>query len=249
MCLPVFCWTNYHGEGWNFPSLDQTTWTKWLNRRGVEGKLIWFRTKLRTVKWINDPKAFAKSLTLGQTLLLQKAVDYLSKAPTGADATEDYQTTVPPKETSAEIPPAAPPANPVDLISPAPVLDTMLKQPEGLDAAALLSILSTNQPAAKTSPIDNGKGLTFDPFMFSDNKACNKLYDIRDYVTVMPDERREGSSIKVGEIELNLPETKPKLASITPVQYMEAALRILWEMATKDWRLLSTSVAVCWLPH
>ena len=113
-------------------------------------------------------KHFAKSLTLGQTLLLQKAVDYLSKAPAGADATEDYQTTVPPKESSAE----TPPANPVDLASPAPVLDTMLKQPEGLDAAALLSILSMNQPAAKTSPIDNGKGLIFDPFMFSDHKAC-----------------------------------------------------------------------------
>ena len=58
MCLPVFCWTNYHGEGWYFPSLDQTTWTKWLNHRGVEGKWIWFRAKLWTVKWINDPKAF-----------------------------------------------------------------------------------------------------------------------------------------------------------------------------------------------
>ena len=118
-------------------------------------------------------------------------MDYLSKAPAGADATEDYQSTVSPKDTYAE----TPPANPVDLDSPAPVLDTMLKQSEGLDAASLLSILSTNQPAAKTSPIDNGKGLTFDPFMFSDHKACNKLYDIRDYVTVMPAERREGSSI------------------------------------------------------
>ena len=51
--------------------------------------------------------------------------------------------------------------------------------------------------------------------MISNHNTCNKLYDIRDFVTVMPAERREGSSITVGDIELNLLETKPKLDSIT----------------------------------
>ena len=132
------------------------------------------------------------------------------------------QTTAPPKEISSE----TPPGNHADLTSLAPALNTTLTQPEGLDAAALLSILSMNQPSAKSSPIDKGKGLAFDPFMFSNHKACNKLSDIRGFVTVTLAKQR-------GVIELNLPETKPKLDSNTPMQYMEATLRILREMATK----------------
>ena len=100
------------------------------------------------------------------------------------------QTTAPPSEISSE----TPPGNPTDLTSLAPALNAMLTQPEGLGVAALLSILSTNQPAAKSSPIDNGKGLTFDPFMFSNQKACIKLSDMRDFVTVTQVERRGGSS-------------------------------------------------------
>ena len=50
----------------------------------------------------------------------------------------------------------------------------------------------------------------------------------------MPTEGREGGSIKVGDVEPNLMESKPKLDSVTPLQYMEASLRILCEMALKD---------------
>ena len=50
----------------------------------------------------------------------------------------------------------------------------------------------------------------------------------------MPTEGREGGSIKVGDVELNLVESKPKLDSVTLLQYTEAPLRILREMALKD---------------
>ena len=55
----------------------------------------------------------------------------------------------------------------------------------------------------------------------------------------MPTEGREGGSIKVGDVELNLVESKPKLDSVTPLQYMEASLWILRELALKDGASLS----------
>ena len=81
------------------------------------------------------------------------------------------------------------------------------------------------------------RGLSFDPFMISNHSiappvSCTAC--IRECVTVMPAERREGSSIKMGDIKLNKPESKPKLDSITLMQYMEASHRILHDMATKD---------------
>ena len=35
----------------------------------------------------------------------------------------------------------------------------------------------------------------------------------------------------LGEVELTIPSAKPKVDSISPLQYTEASLRILWEMA------------------
>ena len=55
----------------------------------------------------------------------------------------------------------------------------------------------------------------------------------------MPTEGREEGSIKVGDVELNLVESKPKLDSVTPLQYMEASLWILRELALKDGASLS----------
>ena len=138
------------------------------------------------------------------------------------------------------------PAGPVDpRTSPAHALDTMLQQ--GLNGDALLNIMSMNQPATQSTPTDNGKDLTFEPFMISNHNTCSKLYNIRDFATVMPTECREGTSIKVGDIGLNLPETKPKLDSITLMWHIEAFLHILREMVTKDGTSLPN--AACWLPH
>ena len=96
-----------------------------------------------------------------------------------------------------------------------------------MDAASLLNVISVNQPVSdEIINMDNGKGLTFDPFCcFSSNSS--KLYDIRDFVTTMPSEHKEGASNKVGEMKLNLMDTKPKLDNITQMQYMEASLHIL----------------------
>ena len=103
-----------------------------------------------------------------------------------------------------------------------------------------------NQPATKSTPTDNIKIFTFDPFMISNHNNCSKLYDIT--VTVMPAGRRKSSSSKVCEMELNLHETKPKLDSVTLVQYMEATLCILYEMATKDDASFPQALQFIWLP-
>ena len=171
-----------------------------------------------------------KALTLGQTLLLQKAVDSLSTPPASVEyvpAASAKDSLTPQDNTTT--PPAADATSNASM----PTLDAAL-QNQGLDATSLLSILSANQPSGQTTCHDNGKGLTFDPFDCTGTSASCKSYDFRDFITTMPTEGREGGSIKVGDVELNLLESKPKLDSVTPLQYMEASLRILREMALKD---------------
>ena len=175
-------------------------------------------------------KHFAKALTLGQTLLLQKAVDSLSTPP----ASVEYVPAASAKDSlSPQANTTTPPAADATSNASMPTLDAAL-QNQGLDATSLLSILSANQPSGQTTCHDNGKGLTFDPFDCTGTSASCKSYDIRDFITTMPTEGREGGSIKVGDVELNLVESKPKLDSVTPLQYMEASLWILHEMALKD---------------
>ena len=175
-------------------------------------------------------KHFAKALTLGQTLLLQKAVDSLSSPPASVEyvpAASAKDSLTPQDNTTT------PPAADATTNASMPTLDAAL-QNQGLDATSLLSILSANQPSGQTTCHDNGKGLTFDPIDCTGTSASCKSSDIRDFITTMPTEGREGGSIKVGDVELNLVESKPKLNSVTPLQYMEASLRILREMALKD---------------
>ena len=176
-------------------------------------------------------KHFSKSLTLGQTLLL-KAVESPSKVSSeGPDAADSQGiSTASVKDTEKDTMPSA---ATYSAVAPASTLDASLLQ-QGLDAASLLSLISANQPVSDPSiNMDNGKGLTFDPFSCN-NSNSSKLYDIRDFVTTMPTERKEGASIKARDMELNLMDTKPKLDNITQMQYMEASLRIQREMAVKD---------------
>ena len=87
-------------------------------------------------------KHFAKSLTLGQTLLLQNAVESQSKAPSvGPDAIDQANSVTTAKDTTSSAAANAPTA-------PASSLDSTLQQ-QGLDAASLLNLISANQPASE----------------------------------------------------------------------------------------------------
>ena len=110
----------------------------------------------------------------------------------------------------------------------------------GLNLTSLLNIVggATQQMADHRTPGNNeGKQNTFDPFEFelwkhsADTLKCR---DIRDFVSLFQEQSINTSKVTVGEIEVSLPESKTKLESITPLQYMEASLRILREMAIKD---------------
>ena len=166
-------------------------------------------------------KHFSKSLTLGQTLLL-KAVESLSKVSSeGPDAMDPQGISIASvKDTDKDTMTSA---TLTSAVAPASTLDASLQQ-QGLDAASLLNLISGNQPVSDPSiNMDNGKGLTLDPFSCN-NSNSSKLYDIRDFVNTMPTERKEWASIKVGDMELNLTDTKPKLDNITQMQYREASL-------------------------
>ena len=154
-------------------------------------------------------KHFSESLTLGQTLLLQKAAESLSKVSSlGPDAVDPQGISAASvkdgdKDTKSS-------AATSSAVASASTLDATLQQ-QGLDAASLLNLISVNQPISDQSiNMDNGKGLTFDPFCCN-NSNSSKLYDIKDFVPTMPTEHKEGASNKVGEMELNLMDTKPKL--------------------------------------
>ena len=176
-------------------------------------------------------KHFSKSLTLGQTLLL-KAVESLSKVSSVGSDAMDHQgiSTASVKDTDKDTMTSAATSSAVALAS---TLDASLQQ-RGIYAASLLNLISANQPVSDpTINMDNGNGLTLDPFSCN-NSNSSKLYDIRDFVTTMPRERKEWASIKAGDMEFNLTDTKPKLDNIPQMQYMEASLCTLQEMAVKD---------------
>ena len=120
-------------------------------------------------------KHFSKSLTLGQTLLL-KAVESLSKVSSvGPDAMDPQGiSTASVKDTDKDTMPSAATSS---VVAPASTLDASLQQ-QGLDAASLLNLISANQPVSDPSiNMDNGKGLTLDPFSYN-NSNSSKLYDI-----------------------------------------------------------------------
>lgn len=163
---------------------------------------------------------FKKSLNCAQFLLLQSAVESLSQGTTSG-VSQDAPAITKKKVTSDHSD-----------------LEGALHN-KGLDAETLLNILRSEQnpPTRAEGPqSDPGKAQTFDPFSLDFPSLSHKLYDIRDYVTIMPSEKDKmtPSTLKFGDFELTLPETKPKLDSITPLQYFEASLRILREMVLKE---------------
>ena len=74
-------------------------------------------------------------------------------------------------------------------------------------------------------------GLILDLFHYTGEITSFKHYDICNFITTILMERKKGSSIKAGEVELNFWESKPKLNSITSQQYTEVSLWGLLEKA------------------
>ena len=199
-------------------------------------------SSVTAVKLLNGPliqKHLAKTLTLGQLLLLQKAVDELQPAASSDEVASPSvvhpkalleQQTVPTKDPG--VPAAGSEASPAPIqdsrhhASTSHDLDEALKK--GLDATSLLQLLG--QPVGAPEDSAKGKIHTFDPFELDQTRLPSKLYEVRDYVTLLPEPTGK-TSVMLGEVELTIPSAKPKVDSISPLQYMEASLRILREMA------------------
>ena len=223
--------------------LDMADFTQWCE----DSELSEETTKLlkdngfssvTAVKLLNGPliqKHLAKTLTLGQLLLLQKAVDELQPAASSDEVASPSvvhpkalleQQTVPTKD------PGVPAAG--SEASPAPIQDgrhhasTSHDLEKGLDTTSLLQLLG--QPVGAPEDSAKGKLHTFDPFKLDQTRLPSKLYEVRDYVTLLPEPTGK-TSVMLGEVELTIPSAKPKVDSISPLQYMEASLRILREMA------------------
>ena len=110
-------------------------------------------------------------------------------------------------------------------------------QSEGRDMASLLQLLGKDPQADLPQSSTQGKQHTFDPFeiMFQGSVIDqSKCKDIREYVTVMQERRENSPSFKLGEMQFCLANSKPKLDDISPLQYMEASLRIVRESAMKE---------------
>ena len=107
-----------------------------------------------------------------------------------------------------------------------------------MDIAALMKIISPESQSASSS---TGKNLSFDPFDFDMNNleaSHVNPNDIKDYVTLL--QTGEKQSVSLGGVELTIPESNPKLEAISPLQYMEASLKIMREIALKDGADLET---------
>jgi hypothetical protein len=207
-------------------------------------------------------KHFAKALNLGQNLLLQQAVEQLQPTQLPSGAGQPAASTSPPHHAdgTAAAPAAGPSKAPVDPpgqpappaasaspslplrpatmatagatpSQPADQLPSALAGP-GLDAATLMQILGHSGASTNSQQDSEGKPLVFDPFNCGRGAPC-KLYDIRDFITLLA-EKNPKTSVRVGDVELTLPDSRPKLETVTPLQYMEAAIRIAREMVDKD---------------
>ena len=116
-----------------------------------------------------------------------------------------------------------------------------LNSGQSLDVSDILGIIApaSTDHAAESS----GKPAMFDPLSFNISNANiaagAKFRDIRDFISVcasnqkVPDEDPFGT-IKVGQVELSLKESKTPLEKVNISQYMEGSLRILRAMAIED---------------
>ena len=98
---------------------------------------------------------------------------------------------------------------------------------------ALLQLLGKD---IQTDQTQQGKQHTFDPFQVQMQAGIEKpkCKEIRDYITIIQERKDNSPTFKLGDMEFCLSNTKPKLDNITPLQYMEASLRIVRESALKE---------------
>ena len=182
---------------------------------------------LKSCKLLNSAlisKNFAKTLPLAQALLLQQAVESLqpssssigvAKNPVASNASGNSHTSA--------------------SVSVAPDLPASI-DPAGITMASLLQMIGNGEKEKPTRSARVGQGNpeVFDPFMFGGNtEGTSPFRNIKDYVTLFQ-ERSERTSVRLGDVELSLPEVKPKLQDISPLQYSEASLKILRDMVLKD---------------
>ena len=176
-------------------------------------------------------KHFAKQLPLGQMLLLQEAV---------ASLHGDKGDKVPPRDPPTQGSGGAEAQTGSTASGLTGRVPGAQAQPDGqggaLNMADLMDLLgsgrsSTQQPAAGKEPSVN----TFDPFHTSPAPALSrKMRRITDFITAPLESKPKKSSFMLGDFEISVPESKPRLDSVTPMQCMEASLRILREMALED---------------
>ena len=190
-------------------------------------------------------KHFAKSLPLGQLLLLEGAIEDLQKS----------------QSTSVENQPTHKDTSTVRDQEPVATKSTGLTEEDvqnvpldsmgdaNLDYSRLCNLLGVNRTTSTTnlgatSTDDTGKPGTFDPFQFYDNQQMgtgkSKARDIRDFIMfthqTTPSNHEQNSGITVGDFQINVAPTNKKvsLEKITQIQYMEGSLRILREMILAD---------------
>ena len=79
-----------------------------------------------------------------------------------------------------------------------PAMTWMKPWRKGLDATSLLKLLG--QPVAAPEDSAKGKIHTFDPFELDQPRLPSKLYEVRDYVTLLPEPTGK-TSVMLGEVE------------------------------------------------
>ena len=195
-------------------------------------------------------KYFAKSLPVGQLLMLEGAVEDLQQSKS--------QPAAPVTAPSSQ--PATASAQPVEVDNAStagldqhnlPGTSNPQLLQDGLDLAKLYDLFSSASPANSQSTTSasaqsamEGKPQLFDPFQFYGMHQCvaagdKKAKDIRDFILFSAQNQPSGSdkrSFKVGEVDvtLGLNERKVSLDKISPLQYMEATSRILRDMIIND---------------
>ena len=192
---------------------------------------------LKSCKLLNSAliskKNFATSLPLAQALLLQQAVEDLHQPSSVGVAKDPAPPPTPTGNNSCSS--ASGNSHTSPSVSVAPDLSAYI-DPAGIMMASLLQMIGNGEKEKPTrsDQVGQGNSEVFDPFMFGGNTAgASPFRNIKDYVPLFQ-ERNERTSVRLGDVELSLPEVKPKLQDISHLQYSEASLKILREMVLKD---------------
>ena len=170
---------------------------------------------LKSCKLLNSTlinKHFGKIISLGQILLLQEAVEKLNKTHSEDSELKHIHT---------------------DTQGTTQQADTA--EGTSLNTESLLQMIGEASASNAPAATPHGKANVFDPFDFElcEDGPKTKLREIKNFITLFQ-EVKDKATVKLGDVELSLPESKPRLESISPLQYMEASLKILRDMVIAD---------------